>query len=145
MLSSPSGVSAVWECAPSLQNVSVVTPNDGVIEEQRQKNKHLQEQLAYFKCVQCRTFPANVSRGNNVLQRLKKVSLTPTDKINQQSVVGGPLAKKLYLGIKNCGKSHFFVQPSLPKILSTPAQALLWICFTIFLFVPILATRPCCQ
>jgi hypothetical protein len=36
--SSASGVSVDWECAAQWQNVSIVTPNDGVIEEQKQKN-----------------------------------------------------------------------------------------------------------
>jgi hypothetical protein len=58
--------------------------------------------------------------------------------------LGGPLEKTLHRK-KNCGKSQFVVQPSLPKVLSTPEQALLWMCFVIFLFVLILATRPCCQ
>jgi hypothetical protein len=31
--------------------------------------------------------PANVSRGRNVLRSSKKVSMTPTDHINQQAVV----------------------------------------------------------
>jgi hypothetical protein len=31
--------------------------------------------------------PENTSRGENVLQGLKKVSLTPTDQINQQTVM----------------------------------------------------------
>jgi hypothetical protein len=35
--SSESGVSVDWECALPLQNVSVFTPNDCVIEEQKQK------------------------------------------------------------------------------------------------------------
>jgi hypothetical protein len=38
-LSSASGVSADWSCAPPLKNGSIVTPNDGVIEEQKQKIK----------------------------------------------------------------------------------------------------------
>jgi hypothetical protein len=58
--------------------------------------------------------------------------------------IGGPLEKTLPRR-KNCGKSHFFVQPSLLKILSMPAQNRLRMFFAIFLFVPILATRPCCQ
>jgi hypothetical protein len=83
-LTSASGVSVDWECAPPLQNVSIVTPNNDVIEEQ--KNKHLQEQLADFNCVQYRTLLVNSSRGKNILRTLKKVSLAPTDQINQQAV-----------------------------------------------------------
>ncbi len=50
-LSWASGVSAYWKCAPPLLNVSIDTPFVGVIEEQKQKNKHLQEQSAEFNCV----------------------------------------------------------------------------------------------
>jgi hypothetical protein len=66
-LSSASDVSAYWECAPPLLNVSIDTPYVGVIEEQKQKIKHFQEQLAEFNCIQKRTLPANVSRGKNVV------------------------------------------------------------------------------
>ncbi len=61
--------------------------NAGVIEEQQQKTNHLQEQLAEFNRVRYRTLPANVSRGKNVVQTSKRVSLTATDQINQQAVV----------------------------------------------------------
>jgi hypothetical protein len=64
---SVSAVSADWECVPPLQNVSVDTQYIGVIEEQKQKNKHLLEELSEFNCVQCRMLPANASRGKNVL------------------------------------------------------------------------------
>jgi hypothetical protein len=56
----------------------------------------------------------------------------------------GPLEKTLPRKII-AGNYNFFVQPSLPKILSMLAQALLWMFFAIFLFVLILTTRPCCQ
>jgi hypothetical protein len=39
-----------------------------------------------FYCVQYRTWPANASRGKNVVRSSKKVSMTPTDHINQQAV-----------------------------------------------------------
>jgi hypothetical protein len=67
-------------------NVSVDTQYIGVIEEQKQKVKHLQEELAEFNCIQYRTLPANASRGKIALQGLKKLSLTPTDQIIQQTV-----------------------------------------------------------
>ncbi len=57
-----------------------------MIAEQKQKINHLQEKLAEFNCVQYRTMPANASRGKSVLRALKKVRLTPIDRINQQTV-----------------------------------------------------------
>ncbi len=58
----------------------------GINEEQKQQIKQLKEVLTEFKCVQYRTFPENASRGKNVLRSSKKVSMTPTDHINQQAV-----------------------------------------------------------
>jgi hypothetical protein len=60
---SASAVSADWECAPPLQNVCVDTQYIGVIEEQKQQIKHLQEELAEFNCVRYRILLANASRG----------------------------------------------------------------------------------
>jgi hypothetical protein len=60
--------------------------NVGIIEEQKQQIKQLQEELAKFNCVQYRTLPANASRGENILRSSKKVSMTPTDHINQEAV-----------------------------------------------------------
>jgi hypothetical protein len=57
-----------------------------MIEEQKQQIKQLQKGLAEFKCVQYRRLPANASRGKNVLRSSKKVSMNPTDYINQQAV-----------------------------------------------------------
>jgi hypothetical protein len=85
-LASASAVSADWDIAPPLQNVRVYTQYVGIIEEQKQQIKQLQEELAQFNCVQYRTLPANASRGENVLRASKKVSITPTDHINQQAV-----------------------------------------------------------
>jgi hypothetical protein len=48
---SASAVSADWLIAPPLQNVRVDTQNDGIIEEQRQQIRQLQEELAEFNCV----------------------------------------------------------------------------------------------
>jgi hypothetical protein len=83
---SASAVSADWKIAPPLQTVRVDTQYVGIIEEQKQQIKQLQEELAEFNCVQCRTLPANANRGMNVLRSSKKVSMTPTDHINQQAV-----------------------------------------------------------
>jgi hypothetical protein len=69
-----------------LQNVRVDTQYVGIIEEQKQQIKQLQEELAEFNCIQYRTLPENASRGKNVLMSPKKVSMTPTDHINQQAV-----------------------------------------------------------
>jgi hypothetical protein len=75
---SASAVSAPdWNIAPPLQNVRVDTQYVGIIEEQTQQIKQLQEELAEFNCIQYRTLPANTSRGKNVLRSSKKVSMTP--------------------------------------------------------------------
>jgi hypothetical protein len=63
-----SAMSVEWECAMPLQNVSVDTQYIGVIEAQNQKNKHLQEELTEYNCIQYRTLPAYASRGENVLE-----------------------------------------------------------------------------
>jgi hypothetical protein len=83
---SASAVSADWDIAPPLQNVSNDTQYDGIIEEQKQQIKQRQEELAEFNHVKYRTLPANASRGKNVLMTSKKMSMTPTDHINQQAV-----------------------------------------------------------
>jgi hypothetical protein len=69
-----SAVSANWECAPPLQNVSVDTQYIGVIEEEKQKIKHLQKELAEFNGIRYRTLPANASRGKNIFGGMKKMS-----------------------------------------------------------------------
>jgi hypothetical protein len=79
-------VSADWDIAPPLQNIRVATQYVGINEEQKQQIKQLQEELAEFNCVQYRTLTANASRGKNILRSSKKVSMTPTDHINQQAV-----------------------------------------------------------
>ncbi len=79
-------VCADWDIAPPLRNFRVDTKYVGIIEEQKQQIKQLQEELAEFNRVQCRTLPANASRGKNVLRSSKKVSMTATDHINQQAV-----------------------------------------------------------
>jgi hypothetical protein len=48
--------------------------NVGIIEEQKQQIKQLEE-LAEFNRVRYRTLPANASRGKNVLRSSKKVSM----------------------------------------------------------------------
>jgi hypothetical protein len=81
-----SAVSADWDIAPPLQNARVDTQYAGIIEEQKQHIKQLQEELAQFNHVQYRSLPANASRGKNVLRTSKKMSMTPTDHINPQEV-----------------------------------------------------------
>jgi hypothetical protein len=83
---SASAVSADWDVAPPLQNVRVDTQYVGIIDEQKQQIKQLQEELAEFNRVRYRTLPGNASRGKNVLRPLKKMSMTATDHINQQAV-----------------------------------------------------------
>jgi hypothetical protein len=81
---SASAVSADWDIAPPWQNVRVDTQYVGMIKEQKQKIKQLQE--GFQLCLIYRTSPANASRGKNVLGSSKKVGMTPTDHINQQAV-----------------------------------------------------------
>ncbi len=82
-----SAVSTDWDIAPPLRIVRVDSQYVGIIEEQKQQIKQLvQEEHAEFNLVQYRTLPANASRGKNVLRSSKKVSMTPTDHINQQAV-----------------------------------------------------------
>ncbi len=83
---SASAVSADWLIAPPLQNVRVDTQYVGIIEEQKQQIMQLQEEVAEFNRVQYGALPANASRGRNILRSSKKVSMTPTDHINQQAV-----------------------------------------------------------
>jgi hypothetical protein len=83
---SASAASVDWDIAPPLQNVRVGTQYVGIIEEQKQQINQLQEELAEFNCVQCRTLPANASGEKNVLRTSKKMSMTATDHINQQGV-----------------------------------------------------------
>jgi hypothetical protein len=64
--SSALAVSADWDIAAPLQNVRVDTQYVGIIEEQKQQIKELQEELAEFNCVRYRTLPGNASRGKNI-------------------------------------------------------------------------------
>jgi hypothetical protein len=84
---SASAVSTDWLIAPPLQNVRIDTQYVGMIEEQKQQLRQLQEELPEFNCFQYGILPANASRGRNVLRSSKKVSMIPTDHINQQAVV----------------------------------------------------------
>jgi hypothetical protein len=83
---SASAVSADWLIALPLRNVRVGTQYFGIIVEQKQQIRQLQEELAEFNCIWYRTLTANASRGRNVLRSSKNVSMTPTDDINQQAV-----------------------------------------------------------
>jgi hypothetical protein len=101
---SASAVSADWNIALPLQNVRVDTQYVGIIEEQKQQIQQLQEELAEFNHVQYRTLPANASRGENDLRSSKKVSMTPTDHINQQAVASY-VRKDIWPGNKMLPKS----------------------------------------
>jgi hypothetical protein len=79
-------VSADWDITLPLQSVRVDTQYVEIIEEQKQQIEELQEELAEFNHVRYKTLPANASRGKSVLRSLKKMSMTPTDHINQQAV-----------------------------------------------------------
>ncbi len=83
---SASALSADWDIAPHLQNFRVDTHYVGINEEQKQQILELQEELAEFNRVRYRTLHGNASRGKNVLRTSKKMSMTATDHINQQTV-----------------------------------------------------------
>ncbi len=74
-----------WDVIPPLQNVSVGKSFHTSIEEQNKK-QFLTDQLSDFNRVQYRTLPVNSSLGKNVIQTAKKVSMTTTDQINQQTI-----------------------------------------------------------
>ncbi len=61
-----------YSAAAPLRNVQFDPSNAGVIEEQQQKIKHLQEQLAEFNRVRYITLPANASGGKNVVRTFKE-------------------------------------------------------------------------
>ncbi len=84
--------------------MSVDTQYVGIIEEQKQQIKQLQEELAEFNRVGYRTLPANASRGVNILRTSKKISMTATDHINQQ-VVAYYVREAIWPGNKMLPKS----------------------------------------
>jgi hypothetical protein len=77
---SESGLSGSWDVIPPLRNVSVGASFNTLIE------KNLTDQLSDFNPVQYRTLPVNSSQGKNVILTAKKVSMTTTDQINQQTI-----------------------------------------------------------
>ncbi len=83
---SESSLSGSWDVIPPLQNVSVGASFNTLIEEQKKKIQFLTDQLSDFNCVRYRTLPVNSSQGKKVIQTAKKVSMTTTDQINQQTV-----------------------------------------------------------
>ncbi len=102
-LASALAVSGDWDIAPPLQNFRFDTQYVGIIEEQKQQIKQLQEELADFNRAQYRTLPANASIGKNVLRSSKKVRMTPTDNISQQAV--GYVQEAIWPGNKMLPKS----------------------------------------
>ncbi len=83
---SESGLSGSWDVIPPLRNVSVGASFNTLIEEQKKQIQFLTDQLSDFNRVQYRTLPVNSCRGMNVIRTAKKVSMTTTDQINQQTV-----------------------------------------------------------
>ena len=77
---------SLYQAERPLRNVNIDPSYALVIEEQDQQIKHLQQQLAEFNSVRYRTLSGNASRGKNVVQTTRKISMTPTDQINQQVV-----------------------------------------------------------
>ena len=83
--SSSSSRSSYSASAP-LRNVNIHPSIAGELEEQKQTIKHLQEQLAEFNREKYRSPSTNKGKGENVMRTSKKVSMTSTDQINQQTV-----------------------------------------------------------
>jgi hypothetical protein len=83
---SESRLSRSWDVIPPLRNVSIGASFNTLIEEQKKQIQFFTDQLSDFNCVQYRTLPVNSSRGKNVIQTAKKVSMTTTDQINQETV-----------------------------------------------------------
>ncbi len=83
---SESGLSGSWDVIPPLRNVSIGASFNTLIEEQKTQIQFLTDHLSDFNCVRYRTLPVNSSRGKNVIQTAKKVSMTTTDQINQQTI-----------------------------------------------------------
>ncbi len=84
--SSESGLSGSWDVITPLQNVSVGASFNTLIEEQKKQIQFLTDQLSDFNHVRYRTLPVNSSRGKNVIQTAKNMSMITTDQINQQTV-----------------------------------------------------------
>ncbi len=83
---SESGLSGSCDNIPPLQNVSVGASFIKLIEEQKNQIQFLTDQLSDFNRVRYRTLPVNSSQGKNVIQTAKKVIMTTTDQINQQTI-----------------------------------------------------------
>ncbi len=83
---SSTSTGSLYSAERPLRNVNIDPSYAEVIEEQDQKIKHLQQQLAEFNSVRYRTLSGNASRGKNVVRTKRKISTTPTDQINQQVV-----------------------------------------------------------
>ncbi len=83
---SSTSTGSLYPAERPLRIVNVDPSYAEVIEEQDQKIKHLQQQLAEFNSVRYRTLSGNAGRGKNVVRTKRKVSMTPTDQLNQQVV-----------------------------------------------------------
>ena len=83
---SSTSTGSLFSAERPLRNVNIDPSYAEVIEEQDQKNKHLQQQLAEFNSIRYRMLSGNAIRGKNVVRTTRKVSMTPTDQMNQQVV-----------------------------------------------------------
>ncbi len=84
---SSTSAGSLYPAERPLRNVNIDPSYAEVIEEQDQKIKHLQQQLAEFNSsVRYRTLSGKASRGKNVVWTTRKISMTPTDQIKQQVV-----------------------------------------------------------
>jgi hypothetical protein len=81
---SDSGLSGSWDIIPPLRNVSIGASFNTLIEQKKQI-KFLTDHLSDFNPEQYRTLPVNSSRGKNVIQTAKKVSMTTMDQIIWQT------------------------------------------------------------
>ena len=129
--SSSSSRSSYSASAP-LRNVNIhpSIAGAGELEEQKQTIKLLQEQLAEFNREKYRSPSSNKGRGKNVMRTSKKVSMTSTDQINQQTV--GSFVREV---IWPCNKM-------LPKKWSQWREEKDSLCQMIFLLIPENGTIP---
>jgi hypothetical protein len=83
---STSGASYSTSRSAPVRNVNIETSMVETIEQQQQKIRQLQQQLAEVNQAKYKTTSSTEGRGKNFVCISKKVSMTATDQINQQTV-----------------------------------------------------------
>lgn len=83
---STSGASYSTSRSAPVRNVNIETSMVETIEQQQQKIRQLQQQLAEVNQAKYKTTSSTEGRGKNFVRISKKVSMTATDQINQQTV-----------------------------------------------------------